>query len=239
MSSLGVGAATILTARETIFHFFRSLPVCLFITIGLFGAFQGNENYIFFVIGLGLLAPAVAVSLNMLLEFIFTKIDGWTGNETHSYWLVPNGASCTLFEQLSKNPLDSMCAVPTVWTVMTAFFFTYIFVNAYDIYNRRVPQKADQTAVNARKTRCVMSMIFIVALFIIAIIGRYSIMHCETMFGMIIGLLVGGGLGYGWYDFSRSCGVGQFDDIFGISSRLLSRAASGGTAPKICVPVAN
>jgi hypothetical protein len=238
MSSLGVGAATILTARETIFHFFRSLPICLFITIGLFGAVQGNANYILFATGLGLGAPAAAVCLNMLFEFIFTKIDGWTENTTHSYWLIPNGASCTLFEVLSKNPLSPMNGVPTVWTVMIAFFFTYIFTNALTIYNYDVPSKADPTLVAARKTRCVMSMIFIVAFFIIVLIGRLSIMHCETALGLIIGLLTGGTLGYYWYIFASSCGLGQFDDIFGISNRLLSSVAAGNSAPQICVPVA-
>jgi len=239
MSPIGVGTATILTARETIFHFFRSLPICLFITIGLFGSVQGNANYILFAVGLGLLAPAVAVSLNMLFELIFSKIDQWAENTTHSYWLIPNGASCTLFETLSNNPLNPMNSVPTVWTVMIAFFFTYIFTNALTIYNHDVPSKADPTLVAARKTRCVMSMIFIVAFFIIVLIGRFSIMHCETGLGAVLGLLTGGTLGYYWYQFSRMCGLGQFDDIFGISNRLLSSVAAGNSAPQICVPVAN
>ena len=64
-------------------------------------------------------------------------------------------------------------------------------------------------------------------------------MHCETLLGIIIGLLTGGWLGYGWYNIARACGLGQFDDIFGMSSRLLSRAAGGDTAPQVCVPVAS
>ncbi len=231
-------AATILTARESIFHFFRSLPICVLITFFLFGSFQGNIVYILFAIGLGIFAPLIAVVSNIVLEFIFKWLDD-KYKFGSNYWSIPNGASCTLFETLSKNPMGAMNSVPTTWTVMTSFIFVYLFMNAYDIYNRDVPKYADPVAVNARKTRCAMSMFAIVLVGVLVLLARFSITHCETALGMFIGLGLGIWTGTSWYGFLRKCGVGQFDDIFGISNRLLSREASGDKAPKVCVPVNN
>jgi hypothetical protein len=274
--------ATVLTARETIFHFFRSLPVMALSNLMLLGSFEGNFNYIFFAVGLGIFAPLCAVTTNMGFEYIISilktssnyiiptvlllllggiglivkgsmdgniasyiisgifviilTICGLAGSFDDKLWSVPNGSSCTLFETVSDTPMMPMNAVPTTWTVMTAFFFAYLFFNAYDIYNRPVPKSADPTSVNARKTRCGVSMFVISIMLVFVLVGRSVVTNCETGIGITLGVALGSYTGYVWYYFLRSCGMGQFDDIFGISSRLLSREASGNSAPKVCVP---
>jgi len=230
--------ASILTARETIFHFFRSLPIMVFGTFLLLGTFQGNLNFILFAVGLGLFAPTTAVIVNILTEFLFKSMDDTFGID-HSYWLIKNGASATLFETMSKDPLSPINSVPTVWMVMTTFIYSYLFLNAYDIYNRAAPKWADPVSLNGRKTRSGMSMFIISVLFVITIIGRFAITHAETILGLIVGSGLGITTGYIWYTFLRNCGMGQFDDIFGITNRLLSREASGNSAPKVCVPTPN
>ena len=230
MSSLGL---TILSARETIFHFFRSLPIAMFITLITLGSFQGNINLILFAIGLGIAAPLVAVVLNVLLEFLFKYADEKFKLDS-SYWLIKNGASCTLFDTLPKNPLLEMNGVPTTWCVMTVFFFTYLFLNAYDIYTREIPNNADEIAVDARKKRCGMSMFFIIVLALLCIFARYSVTHCENGLGLTIGTGVGIFLSYLWYQMVRACGTGIFDDIFGITSRMLSPNANMANA-QACV----
>jgi hypothetical protein len=275
--------ATVLTSRETIFHFFRSLPVMALSNLMLLGAFEGNFNYIFFAVGLGLLAPLCAVITNIGFEYIISilktssnyvmptvlllllcgiglivkgTMDGniasyiisgvfliiiticaFFGIKDDNMWSVPNGSSCTLFETLSDTPMMPMNAVPTTWTVMSSFFFAYLFFNAYDIYNRPVPKSADPISVNARKTRCGVSMFIITIMLVFVLVGRFVVTNCETSLGMLLGVSLGCYTGYIWYYFLRSCGMGQFDDIFGISSRLLSREASGNSAPKVCVPI--
>lgn len=230
MSSLGL---TILSARETIFHFFRSLPIAMFVTLITLGSFQGNINLILFAIGLGITAPLLATCSNIIFEFLFSALDNKFELD-HSYWSIPNGASCTLFDTLSKNPLNSMNSVPTTWCVMTAFFFSYLFLNAYDIYTREIPNNADEIAVDARKTRCGMAMFFIIVLGLVSLFARYSVTHCETGIGLIIGSGIGIYSSYLWYQMVRACGTGIFDDIFGISSRMLSPNANMATA-QACV----
>jgi hypothetical protein len=225
----------VLTARETIFHFFRSLPIMIFGTFLLLGTFQGNINFILFAVGLGLFAPTTAVIVNILTEFLLKTLDDTIGAD-HTYWLIKNGASATLFETMSKEPLSPMNSVPTVWMVMTTFIYSYLFLNAYDIYNRAAPKWADPVSLNGRKTRCAMSMFIICVLFVVTVIGRMAVTHAESILGLIIGSALGAYTGYAWYVFLRNCGMGQFDDIFGITNRLLSREASGNSAPKVCVP---
>ena len=229
-------AASFLTARETLFHFFRSLPVSMFSSVLLLGAFQGNINYILFAIGIGVLAPLFAIVANMGFEFVFNYIDKQL-NLDSSYWSIANGASCTLFETVSKNPFTSMNAVPTTWSVMTSFFFVYLLINSVTIYNLPTPAWADQTGVNARKTRTLMSSITISIIAVIVFLIRYSLSSCETITGLIIGILLGSYLAYSWYNIMFNCGLGRFDDVFGISNRLLSREASEKIPPKVCVPV--
>ena len=276
-------ASTVLTARESIFHFFRGLPIMALINLILLGSFQGNLNYIFFAAGLSFFAPAAAVSSNMLFDFVVSAfkaggeyvlpiliilllvsmglivIGAFYGPNTtyivsgvislvitfcaffaggdDSLWSVPNGASCTLFEAVSETPFESKNSVPTTWTVMTTFFFVYLICNAFDIYNRPVPKSADPISVNARKTRCGVSIFILILMLIFVLAGRYTVTNCETPIGILFGTALGIYTGYLWYTFLRSCGMGQFDDIFGISNRLLSREAAGDSAPKVCVPV--
>lgn len=276
-------ASTVLTARESIFHFFRGLPIMALINLILLGSFQGNLNYIFFAAGLSFFAPAAAVSSNMLFDFVVSAfkaggehvlpiliilllvsmglivIGAFYGPNTtyivsgvislvitfcaffaggdDSLWSVPNGASCTLFEAVSETPFESKNSVPTTWTVMTTFFFVYLICNAFDIYNRPVPKSADPISVNARKTRCGVSIFILILILIFVLAGRYTVTNCETPIGILFGTALGIYTGYLWYTFLRSCGMGQFDDIFGISNRLLSREAAGDSAPKVCVPV--
>ena len=281
-------AATVLTARESIFHFFRSLPIMALINLILLGSFQGNLNYIFFAAGMSFFAPLSAVMVNMFFEYLisllktknflyigvvllailagsatligvgstdeikaefilpgaftlvitlFVSIYAAYASDDDSLWSIKNGSSCTLFETLSDMPLSSMNSIPSTWTVMTTFFFVYLIFNAFDIYNRQVPKSADPIAVNARKTRTGVSIFILILMLGFVLAGRYTVTNCETFLGLVIGIILGIYTGYVWYIFLRSCGMGQFDDIFGISNRLLSREASGNATPKVCVPV--
>jgi hypothetical protein len=281
-------AATVLTARESIFHFFRGLPIMALINLILLGSFQGNLNYIFFAAGMSFFAPLSAVLVNMFFEYLisllksqnilyiggillliiagsgtligvgstdgikteyllpgiftlvltlFVSIYAAYASDDDSLWSIKNGASCTLFETVSETPLSSMNSIPSTWTVMTTFFFVYLIFNAFDIYNRQVPKSADPIAVNARKTRTGVSIFILILMLIFVLAGRYIVTNCETFLGLVIGIILGIYTGYIWYTFLRSCGMGQFDDIFGISNRLLSREAAGNATPNVCLPV--
>jgi len=82
-----------------------------------------------------------------------------------------------------------------------------------------------------------MSIIAISVVFVLVMIARYSLMHCENALGLGIGTALGVFTAWWWYVFVRNCSLGRFDDIFGISNRMLSPSVTGNDPTKVCVPV--
>ena len=78
-------------------------------------------------------------------------------------------------------------------------------------------------------------MLIVVAVGVLTTITRYA-STCESMLGILVSWIVGGGLGYMWYEFMRSCGLGRLDDLFGISNRILPLQSYEEADPTVCVP---
>lgn len=226
------------SSRNFLTQGFRSLPVILAGTTLLLGVTQGNFNFLFFFMGLFVLAPTAALIVNGISELLFvnvlTFIPQWS-------WLVPGlgGAECSLFSMplSDEASLAPMNAVPTYWVTIMAFFFGYLFQNALSLYQQQATSKAPAAAVSARKTQAAMSMVIVVALGIVTAILRYAT-ACETGFGMIVGSLLGVGISYLWFEFMKNCGLGRLDDLFGINNRILPLQSYEDSDPTVCVPTA-
>ncbi len=236
-------ANPILKTRETMIRVFRGFPIAMLITITLLGSFQGNINLLIFAVGLGILAPLTALIFNVgidLVAFLLTKLLGDDGfREAIRSALSGRHEVCGLFDtaNFSSAPTTPF-NFSSYWAWMSSFFIVYLILNAHDLYTRETPKSADPIAVKARKTRALMSIVFLsVALFLLLLI-RSSVMVCEPWYMIAIYAGLGGGVATGWYKFVRNCGLGHFDDIFGISGRLLSKEASGIKSPKMCLPIA-
>jgi hypothetical protein len=230
----------ICSARNFMDQGFRSLPTILGGFTLIVGLIQGNFNFLFFFVGLFILAPLAALIVNGLTELLFTSLPE-SISIPQELWLIPNGAAvqCSMFPMSVGGGIPGAAnSVPSYWFTMMAFFFSYLFVNAYSLYNKQSNSKAPQEAVSARKSQATISMVMIVALGIITTILRYAKTGCETGLGVLISILLGTGLGVGWYKFMRSCGLGRLDDLFGISNRLLPMQSYEDVAPVACVPVA-
>ena len=118
---------------------------------------------------------------------------------------------------------------------MMAFFFTYLFSNALMLYKTQETSKAPKSAVEARKSQAVSSMVLLVVIGIIAILMRYPT-GCETGLGVILSCILGSSLANGWYKFMRNCGLGRLDDLFGISNRILPMQSYETSDPTVCLP---
>lgn len=225
-------ANTIIGIRTFIAEGFRSLPILLASSILLLGAAQGNVNYLLFFVGFAIITPLVSLCLSYISELGFMKF-----GLDPKYWSVPNGSMCTFSATSLPDKGSPASVVPTFWYPMVVFFFVYLFMNAYDLYNRPVQPKASSAAVDARKYQTVVAMIIICIMGLATTYVRYaSGQGCETGIGMLVGLLTGGGLGYLWYKFIRACGLGRIDDLFGIGNRILPLQTLEEQDPKVCVP---
>jgi len=205
------------------------LPVVLALTALFLGGSQGNVNYLLFFVGLGLLAPIVALGANMLLELIVNKL---FSEEYSAWWLIPGGMQCSIL----STPLDTgvQFAIPTYWTVLTVFFFSYLFWNARELNMREPEPGAKKSAIDARVSQSMVAMTMM-PIVLAGLLFIRSWTGCETLVGMTVGTLIGGSLGYGWHNFLKACGMGRLDDMFGINNRIVPVASLNPKDPKVCV----
>ena len=219
---------------------FRSLPVLLAGSILVLGLAQGNFNLLFFFTGMFVLTPLATVLLNMIVEFIF-GIWPFT-NISKVFWQNDraNAEQCTLFatpiQGKEFNTPTAGAVVPSYWTTIMAFFFTYLYYNAADLYGKPAEPNAPERYVMARQSQSLISMIVVIITGILFTFFRYTT-SCETGLGVLVSWVLGGYLAFGWYKFMKSCGLGRLDDIFGISNQLLPHQSYEDEEPKVCVPI--
>lgn len=225
----------ICASRNFLSQGFRSLPVLLGGSIFFLGTAQGNFNLMFFFVGMFILTPLVAILLNGLWELIFINTPAWL-TVPPDMWLLSsaNVEACNIFSVGASASSTTLNVVPSFWMSMVAFFFSYLFANAKSLYEKQETSKAPKIAVAARKSQAMISMIIIIGLAILTTILRYGT-SCETGLGILISWILGYALGYGWYDFMRSCGVGRLDDLFGINNRILPQQSYEDLDPTVCV----
>jgi hypothetical protein len=225
--------------RNVLDQGFRSLPTILGGASLFLGMTQGNVNWLFFFVGMYLLVPLAVALVNGGFELLVTLLPTFLVPPS-SMWKVAQGSAeaCGLLST-GKTPAGipaDLIVVPTFWMSMIAFFFTYIFSNALKLYRQEPANGSSSAKVSARKNQALLSMITVAALAAVFTVVRYGT-SCETGLGITVAWLLGGGLGYGWYSFMRSCGLGRLDDIFGISNRLLPMQSTEDNDPTVCVPV--
>lgn len=236
----------ICSARQFLDQGFRSLPTILAGAMLILGLIQGNLNFLFFFVGLFLVAPLGALLTNGAFEFLAVNIPSWLPESIGSFiripeslWMVPQGAAeqCSMFTPFpSQGVPGAINAVPSYWMTIMAFFFFYLFANAYALYTKQPSSKAAPEAVQARQQQAMVGMTMIAALGTTVTILRYARTGCETGLGILMSLVVGGLLGTGWYSFMQSCGMGRLDDIFGITNRILPMQSYEDETPVTCVP---
>lgn len=225
--------------RKTTSEGFRSLPVLLAGSILVMGLAQGNFNLLFFFVGMFVLTPLATVILNMLVEFVFS-IWPFT-NISKIFWQTDkaNSEICNLFSTPIKGQEFAVptggTVVPSYWMTIMAFFFTYLYANANDLYSKPVEPNAPSKGVMARKSQSIISILVLIISAVLFTFFRYAT-TCETGLGICVSWVLGSSLAYGWYSFMRSCGLGRLDDLFGISNQLLPHQSYEDEQPKVCLP---
>lgn len=226
---------TILGLREVLTQGFRSLPVILGNAILVLGLAQGNFNLLFFFVGMFILTPVAVILLNAGFEFLFSN---FLPESLQSFWLIANAGApqCAIFTTGTTEDY-ALNGVPSLWLSMIAFFFAYLFMNAYDLYSRAENSKAPKLATDARKSQAIVSMVIVGITAAIFLLMRYGISNCETAVGLLVSSLLGVGLAKGWFTFMRNCGMGRLDDIFGISNRILPLQSYEAPTQVTCMEV--
>jgi hypothetical protein len=198
--------ATLLGAKDYILALFNSFPIYIALTSIVFFIGSANIAYMFMAISLILIVPAVVALLRVAVGAI-----GFPD------WFVKIPAT-------AQNP--------SYWLTSTVFIISYLFMNAYDLYNKEAPEKAPTHKVAARKSQAVIAMISILAIGLL-LVGVRIYGAQESIAGVLVGVGAGIGVSYAIYNFMTSCGGLRIADLFGIAGRLEYKNNDG----TICYPV--
>ena len=127
---------------------------------------------------------------------------------------------------------DPVSRVPSAYLAHVAFFFAFLFTNAYYVYTAEQESSDSSVQYVNRKYRSAMIMGTIITLYIIIIFAIYNITGCDSSLGILFTTLAFGGIGFGTYKLAELCGA-RTADILGISSSFVPDSA-GNSAPLAC-----
>ena len=222
-----------------------SLPLALagsFLVIGLCTCHYG---ILFFLLGFLVIVPLIVY----IIDLFFLNSNKNILNQCNLVY--PFGSAGHNINQLnvsSESSESSKYSIVSYWTAMVSFFFGYILMNAIKLYTMDTKvdsmeiasNEINDTKVNNRKYRSIISMIMIIVIGISIFSIRAFMMKCEmnnmtekviyfvTIFSFI-------GVGILWYYMLSKIYNGKMSDIFGISNRLLPPAAINND-PIACLP---
>jgi hypothetical protein len=207
------------TLRQNFKHGLDVLPLSIgiisfFIFVGTF-----NMAHLFMAINLLLILPIVMYFVNLLAPKVFTLL-----KLPEALWQAA--------------PSESFLAY---WPPATAFVISYIFMNAYDLYNLPEAPPKDKTLrgeydakVSARKAHSAFAMAATLLIGIL-LLGWRAYSGTDSALGFVIGTGFGVGTAVAIYRFMVGCGLGlRNSDVFGISTRIVPSNQDGVA----CYPVA-
>jgi len=198
----------------------RYFPNTMIATLFVLGITTGKLAWLLVSIG-GILI----VILTLVIQYMFQKSLG--------IGPIPGAA---VIEACSMLPVagGEYSAIPSVWVATSSFFATYIFMNAANIYSQTPARiNKDKLAVQQRKGMGLISMIAVILLFIFLLVPRYWT-SCETILGIVLGLIIGHAGGVGWWKILDACGPDVYPDIHGVMIGLKPGALH--TNPVACQP---
>ena len=212
--------------RTTILMAFRTLPLILVSFVGFLGLGLGNIGLFILFVGQVLIVPLATAIVQMIAGIAQPPI-----NANGSIFFVKSSNVGLLVPDSSfDSPFQNVA--PSYWMAQVMFFAAYMLSNAVAILNIPVDSKLDPILVSNRKSKAMTIIVVISALTMMAALLRFTT-HSETPQGIVLAILVGGGLGYGWYQFAAICGA-RAADVFGVIQQIIPPSATEDK-PMTCV----
>lgn len=114
--------------------------------------------------------------------------------------------------------------VPSTYLAHLAFFFSFLFTNAYYVYNIPKDKSSSNELYENRRNRSAMIMTILISLYIVIVVIRYNITGCESYYGITLTTSIFGALGFGAYKLAELCGA-RNSDVLGISTSFIPTSA--------------
>jgi len=238
--TVGLISKSVGGVKEYIYRGIQQLPIILASTSLVYAVATGSMAHMNVFLGMALVIPLVTTILQALVGYGAGKI--WPNS---IFWKRGGGDTCNMLPSgkqetltyFDKNALTGG-AVPSYWMMGISYFIGYTISNAVD--SLLTPAAPGSSNVNHEK-RNTHAIFVIVATVIfsalILFVRLYYMRGCEGSSNYGIGLSLffatwGAGIGYGMYNFSKSCGA-RSSDLLGILSQILPPSATS-PHPIVC-----
>lgn len=220
------------TVRNTVMVAFNAFPLMMICFIAFLAVGLGNLGLFVLFVGHALVVP-IAV---MISHALFEKFEPEPYGPTPKFHIRMSdirGISKAFLVQSSSQEGSYINVAPTYWMAHTLFLFGYMMANTVSILYMPKNSKVDPILVANRTSRA--RVILLTTLFFAVLLSflRYRT-HAETLSGMAVAAVVGGLLGYGWYQFAVTCGV-RGADVFGIAQQVVIPSMAKDEKPMTCV----
>jgi hypothetical protein len=122
-----------------------------------------------------------------------------------------------------------------MWVSLTAYILTVIVMSATVVATAN-PTTASKEAIPVQQRKGVgtLSILACIILFLFLLLLRVRT-GCETVVGILLGIIVGGGFGFIWWKFLMRTGGPAVWDVHGVM--LGTQPGSLRTGPLACLPV--
>ena len=238
--SLTSASGIITGMKEYIYRGMQQLPIVLASSSLLFTVTTGSIAHMNLFLGLSFLMPAytfvVQCVLGIIMPFITKDIVSWKRSTGDTCDLVGTSRDKTI--TLEKFMTTTNAMVPSYWITSVGFFFGYAVSNIVDSFKHPSSEGASDVSKERRNHHSMFIAINISVFFLLIIGTRLWFMRgCDGLgaLGVILSYVfaaIAFWLGYGIYDFSKSCGA-RSTDLFGVLSQLLPDSA-GAKNPIVC-----
>jgi len=212
--------------RTTLLMAFRTLPLILVSFVGFLALGLGNMGLFILFVGQVLIVPIATVLLQTITGMILPP----TGVNGSPFFVRSSNVGLIVPDSSFNSPFQNVA--PSFWMMQVFFFANYMASNAIAILYLPVDSKLDPIVVSNRMSKAKTIIAVIVGLTALVAILRFTT-NTETPAGVLLAVLAGWGLGYGWYQLAATCGA-RAADVFGVMQQIIPSSAKS-EKPMTCV----
>jgi hypothetical protein len=213
-------------AREFLLGAYHDLPNVLFIGSLILGSIMGYLPLIWVSLGLVLNGASVAI-LQGLLSLLFPT---WS-----QVSVAAGSTACEILGSVvGTSGTATTVVAPSHWLSAATFFAVFSIYNSIRVALKPPADGASAEKVDVRRAFS-LSVLVIGIIFLALVMGR-GFSGCETWLGGVTGVLIGGGLGVGYWHLLDSCGAGTIPDVLQVITSL--PPPGNENVPVVCTPPA-
>ena len=195
----------------------------------LIGALTGYLPLIWVALGLVLNGSVIALTQS-ILTLLFP-----TWNQLVQTDVSP--ACMVGFQRIQslRNPAAAgpRAVAPSHWLGAATFFAVFSIYNSIRVALRESAPGTDSEKVDNRRAFSLSA--FVIGIFFLCMVLARVYTGCETILGGGLGILMGAGIGIGFWHLLDLCGTGRVPDILQVVGSMAPEAAKGSEVPVMCV----